>query len=146
MYPSVCVDSGSRSLGLSMMGGETRAAKGSTSLGRFWWLPQLTWNCGAIYLEKSNTHTHRDIHICICIYICVCLEGLSYASRLEGFCVIPKACCKSGGNAMVSADWLPFCESILSLKDGTSSLSGTGMEPPEIGLVCLVDFSLAPAK
>ena len=58
-----------------------------------------------------------------------CLEGLSYASRLGGFCVIPTACCKSGGNAMVSADWLPFCESILSLKDGTSSLSGTGMEP-----------------
>ena len=90
----------------------------------------------AIYLEKSIEHTHIHTYIyniymiydiCMKIWhtwkVWVCL---SWALRLEGFFVIPKPCCTSGGNAMVSADWLRFCESILSLKDWTSSGDGIG--------------------
>jgi hypothetical protein len=127
------------------MWGETRAGKGSTSLGRFWWLPQLTSlrrsydTLGHLFREIYRTPTHTYIHIydiydiymiydiCMKIWhtwkVWVCL---SWALRLEGFFVIPKPCCTSGGNAMVSADWLPFCESILSLKDWTSSGDGMG--------------------
>lgn len=51
------------------MWGETRAGKGSTSLGRFWWLPQLTSlrrsydTLGHLFREIYRTHTHTYIHI-----------------------------------------------------------------------------------